>query len=162
MNRRELLARIGRAAALLGVGAALTATSRYCTDALRPSSARFAVTSSCGPAGESEAIYEGEDRFACETVDEFTFPGGPALGLPDGGLLEVPEGDWPEGYEGDVLREGRFVLLGPVTIPGNGQRVHRTCRLTATAVAGAFAFGCEGPEAEAACAGTLTLLEPTP
>jgi len=162
MNRRELVARIGRAAVLVAVGAALAATSLpWCPE---PSAtARFSVASSCGPSGESDAWYAGDnDEHDCDVHDQMAFPGGPALGLPDGGLLDVPEGGWPYDYEGNVLREGRFVLLGDVVVPGSGARVHRTCRLTATTSPETFGLACEGPEPEAACAGTLTLLEAAP
>jgi len=171
MESCELRTRLLRAGVLLSVGAALAATSVAhdpceedpATEVVecppcqpQPDAATFAVSSTCGPPGTIEASFTG----TCDD-DLMDAPGGPAVGLPDGGLLDYPAGGWEPSTETHVIQEGRFVLLGPVTLPGP-VHVQRSCRLTTSAVPGIFAFSCTGPQPEAGCEGTFTRQEPAP
>lgn len=171
MPRHDLVSRLLRAGAVLGVGTVLVATSVAhdpceedpATELVecppcqpQPDAVTFAISSTCGPSGTLEASFTG----TCSD-DLMDVAGGPAVGLPDGGLLDYPAGGWEPSTETHVIQEGRFVLLGPVPLPGP-VNVHRTCRLTASAEPGTFDFSCAGPQPEAGCAGTFTRVDPAP
>jgi len=130
----------GRAGALLLTGLALAATS---VEIHQP--VALEVSSSCGPAGRVVLEYPVN---GCGGDPSWAVNGAEAVGLPA----------WAEYHQsGPSGAEDRWVLGGPVTLPGTEPpvTVRRRC-LVGPEVAGVRALTCEGEAPEAACAGTLT------
>lgn len=125
--------------------------------------ATFDAATSCGPAGAVTLATELKPG-GCgpQGYDLVHAVGGPQVGLP--GLGEIDHGQTVEATQpGDVILDGRIVLVGTVTLAGSSPAItlERRCRLAREAPR-VLGVSCEGPDPEAACTGTLTLRAVTP
>lgn len=167
MNAPERLRTAGRLAAIAATALALLATSvPTCVPEDR---GEFDVETTCGAPGVVTLAFEGASwASGCGGADCWAFVeagGANAVGLPEQGEIHPAPDPNQESRltasapPGTALASLPFALVGAAPVAGASPpaMVRRVCRASPTSTVGVVNVTCDGDEAGAACAGTLTL-----